>query len=92
WVLETSTKWTLFTNKKFLHHSFESLYTFRCERTALQASRVHAGLWRDPIVLFCGDFHQFRPVRERSILLPSAAIPWDEDGSFTAEQRCQHDK
>ncbi|OWT42276.1 PIF1 protein [Pochonia chlamydosporia 170] len=29
-----------------------------------------------PIVVFCGDFHQFRPVQERSILLPSAAIPW----------------
>ncbi|KJZ74132.1 hypothetical protein HIM_06363 [Hirsutella minnesotensis 3608] len=45
-----------------------------------------------PIVLFCGDFHQFRPVQERSILLPSAAISWDEDNSFRAEQRHQHDK
>jgi hypothetical protein len=45
-----------------------------------------------PIVLFCGDFHQFRPVQERSILLPSGAIPWDEENSFTAEQRHQHDK
>lgn len=44
-----------------------------------------------PIVLFCGDFHQFRPVQERSILLPSAAIPWDEEKSFKAEQRYQHD-
>jgi len=45
-----------------------------------------------PIVLFCGDFHQFRPVQERSILLPSAAISWDVDNSFRAEQRHQHDK
>ncbi|KAM4056410.1 PIF1-like helicase [Hirsutella rhossiliensis] len=45
-----------------------------------------------PIVLFCGDFHQFRPVQERSILLPSAAVSWDEDNSFSAEQRHQHDK
>ncbi|KAF2175488.1 hypothetical protein K469DRAFT_724119 [Zopfia rhizophila CBS 207.26] len=30
-----------------------------------------------PIILFCGDFHQFRP---------------DEERSFTAEQRHQHDK
>ncbi|OAQ60809.1 ATP-dependent DNA helicase PIF1 [Purpureocillium lilacinum] len=44
-----------------------------------------------PIVLFCGDFHQFRPVQERSILLPSAAISWDVDNSFEAEQRHQHD-
>ncbi|XP_044714587.1 PIF1-like helicase domain-containing protein [Hirsutella rhossiliensis] len=45
-----------------------------------------------PIVLFCGDFHQFRPVQERSILLPSSAVSWDEDYSFRAEQRHQHDK
>lgn len=45
-----------------------------------------------PIVLFCGDFHQFRPVQERSILLPSTAIPWDEEKSFKAEQRYQHDR
>ncbi|XP_044722208.1 PIF1 protein [Hirsutella rhossiliensis] len=34
----------------------------------------------------------FRPVQERSILLPSAAVSWDEDRAFTAEQRRQHDK
>ncbi|KAK3391315.1 hypothetical protein B0H63DRAFT_389924 [Podospora didyma] len=45
-----------------------------------------------PIVMFCGDFRQFRPVQERSILLPSAAIPWEDDKSFRAEQRRQHDK
>lgn len=48
-----------------------------------------------PIILFCGDFHQFRPVRERSILLPSAATLWDgdDDGkTFRMEQRYQHDK
>ncbi|XP_044715034.1 PIF1 protein [Hirsutella rhossiliensis] len=36
--------------------------------------------------------HAFRPVQERSILLPSAAVPWDADGAFAAEQRRQHDK
>lgn len=45
-----------------------------------------------PIVVFCGDFHQFRPVQERSILLPSAAISWDEERTFRMEQRYQHDK
>ncbi|XP_044717940.1 PIF1-like helicase domain-containing protein [Hirsutella rhossiliensis] len=45
-----------------------------------------------PIVLFCGDFHQFRPVQERSILLPSTVVSWDMDNSFKAEQRHQHDK
>ncbi|RYC79258.1 hypothetical protein BFJ63_vAg17865, partial [Fusarium oxysporum f. sp. narcissi] len=45
-----------------------------------------------PIVLFCGDFHQFRPVQERSILLPSMVVSWDEDNPFKAEQRHQHDK
>lgn len=45
-----------------------------------------------PIILFCGDFHQFRPVQERSILLPSSQIPWDEGRAFTVEQRHQHDK
>ncbi|KAK4074905.1 hypothetical protein Purlil1_12836 [Purpureocillium lilacinum] len=45
-----------------------------------------------PVVLFCGDFHQFRPVQERSILLPSVAVSWDVDNSFKAEQRHQHDK
>ncbi|KAJ3530216.1 hypothetical protein NM208_g9424 [Fusarium decemcellulare] len=45
-----------------------------------------------PIVLFSGDFHQFRPVQERSILLPSSSIPWDDEKSFKAEQRFQHDR
>ncbi|RYC79720.1 hypothetical protein BFJ63_vAg17395 [Fusarium oxysporum f. sp. narcissi] len=45
-----------------------------------------------PIVVFCGDFHQFRPVQERSILLPSAAISWNEEKSFKSEQRYQHDR
>ncbi|KAL8281709.1 hypothetical protein RB600_005247 [Gaeumannomyces tritici] len=35
---------------------------------------------------------QFRPVQERSILLPSEAIPWDDDKSFRTEQRRQHDR
>ncbi|KAM4058923.1 PIF1-like helicase [Hirsutella rhossiliensis] len=55
----------------------------------LRGSRQDFG---DPIVLFCGDFQQFRPVQERSIVLPSAAISWDVDNSFKAEQRHQHDK
>jgi len=45
-----------------------------------------------PIVLFCGDFHQFRPVQERSIVLSSTVISWDAEKSFSAEQRHQHDK
>ncbi|PVH91576.1 hypothetical protein DM02DRAFT_647273 [Periconia macrospinosa] len=45
-----------------------------------------------PIVLFCGDFHQFRPVQERSILLPSTEFPWDGEKTFRTEQRYQHDK
>jgi hypothetical protein len=45
-----------------------------------------------PVVLLCGDFHQFRPVHKRSILLPSTAIAWDEGRVFKAEQRYQHDK
>ncbi|KAM4063295.1 PIF1-like helicase [Hirsutella rhossiliensis] len=45
-----------------------------------------------PVVILCGDFHQFRPVQERSILLPSAAVSWDEDRAFAAEQRRQHDE
>ncbi|OAQ59512.1 ATP-dependent DNA helicase PIF1 [Purpureocillium lilacinum] len=45
-----------------------------------------------PIVLFCGDFHKFRPVQERPIILPSEAIQWDASSSFNAEQRYQHDK
>ncbi|KAJ6436676.1 chitinase [Purpureocillium lavendulum] len=44
------------------------------------------------IVVFCGDFHQFRPVQERLIVLSSAAISWDVGNSFTAEQRHQHDR
>ncbi|KAF2184536.1 hypothetical protein K469DRAFT_708733 [Zopfia rhizophila CBS 207.26] len=35
-----------------------------------------------PVIIFLGDFHQFRPVQERSILLPSAAFWWDEERSF----------
>jgi hypothetical protein len=45
-----------------------------------------------PIVLFCGDFHQFRPVQERSMLLPDAAVTWEQDSSFRVEQRHQHGK
>ncbi|KAG7408678.1 ATP-dependent DNA helicase PIF1 [Fusarium oxysporum f. sp. rapae] len=44
-----------------------------------------------PIVIFCGDFHQFRPVQERSILLPSASTTWEGDNGFGIEQRRQHD-
>ncbi len=45
-----------------------------------------------PIILFCGDFRQFRPVQETSILVPSVAFPWEDDKSFRVEQRRQHDK
>ena len=44
-----------------------------------------------PIVIFCGDFHQFRPVQERTILLPSASTTWEGDNGFGIEQRRQHD-
>ncbi|KJK73762.1 hypothetical protein H634G_10967 [Metarhizium anisopliae BRIP 53293] len=40
-----------------------------------------------PIVLFCGDFHQFWLVQEQSILLLSTAVLWDIDNSFKAEQQ-----
>ncbi len=67
----------------------------RCSPSTKQLRKLR-GCARDfggmPIVLFCGDFHQFRPVQERSILLPSAAISWDLERSFGAEQRHQHDK
>ncbi|KAM4064217.1 AAA domain-containing protein [Hirsutella rhossiliensis] len=45
--------------------------------------------WQDKEVLVIDEF---RPVQERSILLPSSAVSWDEDYSFRAEQRHQHDK
>jgi hypothetical protein len=45
-----------------------------------------------PIIFFLGDFKQFRPVQERSILVPSSDFPWDERKTFTIEQRRQHDK
>ncbi|KAF1807883.1 hypothetical protein P152DRAFT_463107, partial [Eremomyces bilateralis CBS 781.70] len=32
-----------------------------------------------PIIVFCGDFRQFRPVQERSILLPSQVIAHQHD-------------
>jgi hypothetical protein len=45
-----------------------------------------------PVVLFLGDFKQFRPVQERSILVSSSDFPWDEGKTFKVEQRHQHDK
>ncbi|EEU34872.1 uncharacterized protein NECHADRAFT_102243 [Fusarium vanettenii 77-13-4] len=45
--------------------------------------------WQEKDVLVIDEF---RPVQERSILLPSVAVSWDEDNSFKAEQRHQHDK
>ncbi|XP_044714536.1 PIF1 protein [Hirsutella rhossiliensis] len=44
--------------------------------------------WQEKDVLVIDEF---RPVK-RSIVLPSAAISWDVDNSFKAEQRHQHDK
>jgi hypothetical protein len=43
-----------------------------------------------PVVIFCGDFHQFRPVQERTMLLPSSSFPWEEGHGFGPEQRRQH--
>ncbi|KAL8284658.1 hypothetical protein RB597_008496 [Gaeumannomyces tritici] len=53
-----------------------------------ESSRDFGGI---PVVVFCGDFHQFRPVQERSILLASSSIPWERDDRFGPEQRRQHD-
>lgn len=44
-----------------------------------------------PVVILCGDLHQFRPARERSILLPSSSFPWEQGHGFGSEQRRQHD-
>lgn len=57
-------------------------------RSLRGSSRDFGGI---SIVLFCGDFHQFRPVQERSILLPSTTTSWDEDAAFRIEQRHEHD-
>ncbi|EGY20851.1 uncharacterized protein VDAG_02375 [Verticillium dahliae VdLs.17] len=82
-------KWALIIDEvsmlgaRTLHDVDERLRQFRGSR------RDFGGI---PIVLFSGDFHQFRPVQERSILLPSTVITWDEERSFTAEQRYQHDR
>lgn len=68
----------------------------RRDQHAGRAYTVRRGITEDfggiPIVLFCGDVRQFRPVQERSILIPSVASPWDQDMSFRVEQRHQHDK
>jgi hypothetical protein len=45
-----------------------------------------------PILLFLGDFKQFRPVQERSILVPSSEFAWNEGKTFKVEQRHQHDQ
>ena len=45
-----------------------------------------------PIIFSLGDFKQFRPVQERSILVPSSEFAWDEGKTFKVEQRHQHDK
>src|SRR6185312_11747915 len=66
-----------------------TLFAVNEQLCRLRGSRVDFG--GVPIVLFCGDFHQFRPVQERSILLPSEKITWDYDPSFKIEQRHQHD-
>jgi len=67
-----------------------TLYAVNEHICALRGSKQAFG--GIPIVLFCGDFHQFRPVQDRSILLPSAATSWDEGKTFKIEQRHQHDK
>ncbi len=45
-----------------------------------------------PKVLFLSDFRQFRPVQERSTLVPSNKFSWNEGRTFKVEQRYQHDK
>jgi hypothetical protein len=46
-----------------------------------------------PIILFLGDFKQFRPVQERSIIVASSSdFGWDEGKTFKVERRHQHDK
>jgi hypothetical protein len=45
-----------------------------------------------PVVLWLGDPHQFRPVQERSVLVPSDDFPWDGGKVFRLEQRYEHDK
>jgi hypothetical protein len=67
-----------------------TLYAINEHICALRGSKQDFG--GIPIVLFCGDFHQFRPVQDRSILLPSTATSWDEGKTFRIEQRHQHDK
>jgi hypothetical protein len=42
-----------------------------------------------PIILMCGDFHQFRPVRDKSLLSSSSVEEWENDGAFTPEVRHQ---
>ncbi|EXM16615.1 hypothetical protein FOTG_15125 [Fusarium oxysporum f. sp. vasinfectum 25433] len=44
-----------------------------------------------PVIIFCGDFHQFRPVQEWSILLPSSSFPRGQGHGFGLEQQRQHD-
>ncbi|KAF5258223.1 hypothetical protein FOXYS1_11217 [Fusarium oxysporum] len=44
-----------------------------------------------PVTIFCGDFHQFRPVQEWSILLPSSSFPRGQGHGFGLEQQRQHD-
>jgi len=67
-----------------------TLYAVNEHICAFRASKQDFG--GIPIVLFCGDFHQFRPVQERSIILPSTATSWDQEKTFRIEQRHQHDK
>ncbi|EXA29575.1 hypothetical protein FOVG_18942 [Fusarium oxysporum f. sp. pisi HDV247] len=44
-----------------------------------------------PVIIFCGDFHQFRPVQEWSILLLSSSFPRGQGHGFGLEQQRQHD-
>ena len=67
-----------------------TLYAVNEHICALRGSKQDFG--GIPIVLFCGDFHQFRPVQERTIILPSTARSWDEGKTFRIEQKHQHDK
>ncbi|TVY62373.1 Ankyrin repeat domain-containing protein 50 [Fusarium oxysporum f. sp. cubense] len=44
-----------------------------------------------PVIIFFGDCHQFRPVQEWSILLPSSSFPRGQGHGFGLEQQRQHD-
>ncbi|KAG7423209.1 hypothetical protein Forpi1262_v015603 [Fusarium oxysporum f. sp. raphani] len=65
------------------------LYTVNVQLRRLRESTEDFG--DIPVTIFCGDFHQFRPVQEWSILLPSSSFPRGQGHGFGLEQQRQHD-